>query len=105
MVSFLIWQMQSNVVEYEEVITTVGNILLSYDTDGAVPTFGFGAKLSEPCMHSALWSIYRCYQTSLHQKLISRTKKEEMSVNASTSMLTPLTVRFMVVFLVSKFHN
>jgi hypothetical protein len=31
------------------VISSVGNILLSYDSDGAVPTFGFGAKLSGSC--------------------------------------------------------
>lgn len=40
--------------EYEQVMTNVGNILLSYDSDGSVPFFGFGAKLEEPCMLSSV---------------------------------------------------
>lgn len=37
-------------IDYESVISSVGSILLAYDSDGAVPTFGFGAKLSGSCM-------------------------------------------------------
>jgi len=33
--------------QYAQVISTVGNILLAYDSDGKVPVFGFGAKLPD----------------------------------------------------------
>jgi len=33
--------------QYAQVISAVGNILLSYDSDGKIPTFGFGAKLGD----------------------------------------------------------
>jgi len=33
--------------QYAQVISSVGNILLSYDSDGRVPTYGFGAKLPD----------------------------------------------------------
>lgn len=36
-------------IDYESVISSVGNILLAYDSDGAVPVFGFGCKLSGSC--------------------------------------------------------
>jgi len=33
--------------QYAQVVSTVGNILLAYDSDGKVPTYGFGARLPD----------------------------------------------------------
>jgi hypothetical protein len=37
---------------YQQAIVTVGEILLAYDYDQRIPTYGFGAKTRFPALNS-----------------------------------------------------
>jgi hypothetical protein len=51
---------------YEQALSTVGEILLPYDSDQRVPMYGFGAKLNgnSPCLQASVVCILRIMKSS-----------------------------------------
>lgn len=45
---------------YEEALHEVCNIVLDYDTDKLVPTFGFGAKVNLPAFNTG-GKVHHCF--------------------------------------------
>ena len=46
--------------QYEEALQEVANIVMDYDADKLVPTYGFGAKVRMPNFHTGV-SVHHCF--------------------------------------------
>jgi len=51
--------------QYQTAIMAIGGILMSYDYDQKIPTFGFGAKLNYPMMMTH--NVNHCFPLSGNQ--------------------------------------